>query len=216
MTARIVNLQPDVHKVVDALLPWYVNGTLDEDELASVSQHLRDCASCRAEVHWLRDLHAACISAESIPGAPRAFAGLRRKFELRSPQGATPKSHPRGAFRGTAWSAVATGIALVALVTVTASSLREPLDSAPYHTLGATGAAGNTAGSLIVVFDPSTTEADLRHVLREAHARVVDGPTLANAYVLDVAPALREDALHALRAQRAVVLAEKLSAQDEP
>lgn len=215
MTARIVNLQPDVHKVVDALLPWYVNGTLDDDELAGVLQHLRDCAACRAEVHWLRGLHAACISAESVPGAPRAFAGLRRKFALRSPQ-PTARARPRGEFRATAWSAVATGMALVVMVTVATSALRVPLDSAPYRTLGATGAAGMVTGSLIVVFDPATTEAQLRQVLRGAHARVVDGPTLANAYVLEVAPAQRDDALHALRAERAVVLAEKLSAQGEP
>ncbi len=216
MTARIVNLQPDVHKVVDALLPWYVNGTLDEDELASVSQHLHECASCRAEVHWLRDLHAACISAEAIPGAPRAFGGLRRKFERRPREATVPQPGSRGGFGGTAWSAVATVVALVALVTAAASALREPLDSASYHTLGAVGAAGNSTGALIVVFDPSITEADLRRVLHEAHARIVDGPTLANAYVLDVAPALREDALHALRAQRAVVLAERLTSRDEP
>lgn len=216
MTARIVNLQPDVHKVVDALLPWYVNGTLDEDERASVSQHLRECAPCRAEVHWLRDLHAACVSAESIPGAPRAFGGLRRKLEQRASRAAAAEARPRDPFRATAWTAVATGMALVALVSVTTSALRAPTDGAAYHTLGAPAPAGHAAGSLIVVFDPSTTEADLRGALRDAHARVVDGPTLANAYVLEVAPALREDALRSLRAQHFVALVAKLGSQGEP
>ena len=42
------------------------------------------------------------------------------------------------------------------------------------------------AGGIVVVFDPATPEADLRRILREAGARIVDGPTQANAYVLDV------------------------------
>ncbi len=81
-----------------------------------------------------------------------------------------------------------------------------------YRTLGA--APGSApAGSIAVVFDPATAEADLRRILREAGARIVDGPTQANAYVLDVPARRQEQALRALRAERATVLVEPLAVQ---
>ena len=71
-------------------------------------------------------------------------------------------------------------------------------------------------GSLIVVFDPATTEAELRRILREADARLVDGPTRANAYVLDVPAERRDVALRALRSERSVLLVERLTQEGKP
>ena len=65
-------------------------------------------------------------------------------------------------------------------------------------------------GTVVVVFDPAITEAELRRIVRGAGARIVDGPTQGDGYVLEL-PAERQAAvLEALRAQRAVVLAEQL------
>jgi hypothetical protein len=83
--------------------------------------------------------------------------------------------------------------------------------SAAYRTLGARTAAA--AGDLVVVFDPATAEADVRRILRGAGARIVDGPTRANAYVLEVAPGQTERAAQALKAERAAVLVERLGPQ---
>jgi hypothetical protein len=79
-----------------------------------------------------------------------------------------------------------------------------------YRTLGARNAAAPTTGSLVVVFDPTTTESDLRRILRKAGVRVADGPTETNAYVLKVAAERRVEAAQALRAEPAVVLVEQL------
>ena len=43
MSGRVLPLQGSEHTVVDALLPWYVNGTLRGDELDRVKQHLSCC-----------------------------------------------------------------------------------------------------------------------------------------------------------------------------
>ena len=40
-----------------ALLPWYLNGTLREDERRQVDQHLSSCAACRAELNELAQLN---------------------------------------------------------------------------------------------------------------------------------------------------------------
>src|SRR4030095_918228 len=81
MNDRVVRLDAAVHKVADVLLPWLVNGTLEGDGLAFVQRHGDECPSCRHEVEWLRELHAACTVAEDMPGASAAFHNLRGKLE---------------------------------------------------------------------------------------------------------------------------------------
>jgi hypothetical protein len=60
------------------------------------------------------------------------------------------------------------------------------------------------------MFRPDTTEHDLRQLLLRNEARLVDGPTVSDAYVLRVAPDRRSAALSRLRADRNVVLAEAI------
>jgi hypothetical protein len=87
------------------------------------------------------------------------------------------------------------------------------LDSpALYRTLGASNARATT-GNLVVVFNPTTPEGDLRRMLRDAGARIVDGPTQTNAYVLDVPAQRINQAMQALRAEHAALLVEQLDPQ---
>jgi DNA-directed RNA polymerase specialized sigma24 family protein len=81
-------------------------------------------------------------------------------------------------------------------------------DAAGYSTLGARAAA---PGNLVVSFDPATPERELRRILQASGARIVDGPTAAGAYVLDVAVGDAGPTLSSLRAEPAVTLAEPLA-----
>ena len=63
-----------------------------------------------------------------------------------------------------------------------------------------------------MVFRPDLRESDMRRLLKDSDARLVDGPTAANAYVLRVPEAERTDALARLRGDAAVVLAEPIDA----
>lgn len=40
----------NTHEHTEQLIPWYVNGTLDEQDMARVQRHLTDCRACRATV----------------------------------------------------------------------------------------------------------------------------------------------------------------------
>jgi anti-sigma-K factor RskA len=214
VTGRVLRFESGTHRVVDALLPWYVNGTLEGDELDGVRHHLSQCAQCREEVAWLRELHAACVAAESMPGAGNAFRSLRHKLEGRATKGGLSSRLGRVWSHGSTWTRWAAAASLAMVLALGASLLQEARGPTLYHTLGASGTTERASGSLIVVFDPATTEADLRRILRQADARLVDGPTRANAYVLDVPAGRRQDVMHMLRAQRAVVRVEQLGPED--
>lgn len=47
---------PD-HDAVFSLLPWYVNQTLDGQERAAVSHHLKTCGDCQRELQFLETLN---------------------------------------------------------------------------------------------------------------------------------------------------------------
>ncbi len=94
MTGRVLQLDLAAHKVADALLPWFVNGTLEGDELAFVQQHVSGCGRCQREVEWLRGLHAACIAGEAAAGAAPALRNLRHRL-----RGTTARPRELGALR---------------------------------------------------------------------------------------------------------------------
>jgi len=79
---------------------------------------------------------------------------------------------------------------------------------AAYHVLGPPKEAG---GNVVVVFKPETREQDLRRILRGSDARVVDGPTVTDAYLLNVPDASLAQAVEKLRAEPDVVLVESLN-----
>ena len=209
MSGRVLPVVPAEHKVADVLLPWFVNGTLDKDELAFVEQHLSECVRCQREVQWLRELRAACVDGEAAPGASAVFRNLRRQLdEPRAGRGKVA-SLSKLWRRVPTWSRWAMAAQLAAIVALGAGLLPSTDGLAPYRTLGARSAAAPT-GSLVVVFDPTTPESELRRMLRKAGARIADGPTQTNAYVLKVAAGQRVEAVQTLRAEPAVVLVEQL------
>ncbi len=53
-----------------ALLPWYLNGTLGEDERRQVDQHLSTCAACRAELDELAQLNVELRKVYAAQSAP--------------------------------------------------------------------------------------------------------------------------------------------------
>ncbi len=61
-----------------------------------------------------------------------------------------------------------------------------PARNAParFHALGAAQAPLRVAGDAVIVFAPNIQERQMRRILEDAHARIVDGPTAANGYVI--------------------------------
>jgi anti-sigma factor RsiW len=208
--ARVLHLDSDEHGAVQAVLPWYANGTLDAAERAEVEAHLGDCARCRADLEFQRHLRAT-PAREALPGEiDRGWLALRAQIEAPAAEPARPtpahdrRSTPR-------WWPLALGLqaAFVVVLMVASAWLFLPRPDA-YRTLGA--AAAPPAANALVVFRPDATEAEMRRALRAADARVVGGPTVTDAYLLRI-PALGADSLARLRAEPAVTRVESLEGE---
>jgi hypothetical protein len=125
----------------------------------------------------------------------RDWAALRSRLEPR--RSAAPRANTRGLQRWAHWWPVAVGFqcaVVLGLVIALVIAVRQP---EPYRALGA-GASAPVANAL-VVFRPDATEAQIRAALRASGARLVGGPTVTNAYLLQM-PEPGPDALNGLRA----------------
>jgi len=207
---RIIRWRGNPHRETEELLPWYVTGRIDPVDRARVEAHLADCADCQAELALERRLHLAV--ADLPIDVELGWADVRRRLDA-APAPPRMREAARAIRRIAArpgklgWF-LAAQMALVLVIAVEVSPMGPSVT--PYRTLGS--APIEAAGNAIVVFRPDTREQDLRRVLRDSGARLVGGPTAADAYVLHVAPPRRAAALARLRADADVVLAEPIDA----
>ena len=210
----VISLPFDPHRKVQALLPWYARGQLEPDEHAQVEAHLAGCAECRAELAFEARLAQAITT--TPPDPEEGWARMRARIEQEQRgRGAGAGVRPIRARWGrlAGWPAAAQpqrlgwAMAASALVLVGgAAAYRTWTQPDRYHALAAPQAA--PAGNLVVIFKPQTPEATIRALLKASHARIVDGPSAADAYVLATPKAERDAALARLRADPALVLAE--------
>lgn len=188
----------DAHREAQELMPWLATGRLEPDERARVQAHVDACADCQAALKAEQRLEAEVAR---LPlDVERGWADMRARL--------TAEAAPVRVRRPVAaWA----GWGVAAALAVTAGAAWVPqLRPAEYHTLGAAPTAASPGGDIVVVFLPDTTEQAMREALKASGARLTDGPTAANGYVLRVAPARRAAALATLRASKAVVVAEPL------
>ena len=208
--ADIIPLHGEDHEEVQALLPWYVTGQLEPADKAKVEAHLAACGECQAEVRFQRRLDQEI---DALPmGVNQAWSRMKRRVaEEPGRRGAGIQGLGLARLGRTApwagWAAAAVlALALGSLAIPRASRLTQGV--ATYHALGSF--SESPAGNVIVLFKPDASEATLRADLRAGHARMVDGPTAAGAYVLHVPASERDADLAALKAAPGVAAAEPI------
>jgi len=209
--ARVFPFDTDEHRQAELLLPWYTTGALDPSERAGVEAHLLQCARCQADAAFQVRLRATSGLEPSVGDVDRDWAALRSRLEPK--RSAAPRANTRGLQRWAHWWPVAVGFqcaVVLGLVIALVIAVRQP---EPYRALGA-GASAPVANAL-VVFRPDATEAQIRAALRASGARLVGGPTVTNAYLLQM-PEPGPDALNGLRTQPAVLQVESLLGAPPP
>ena len=200
MNAHIFELDASVHQKVQKLLPWAVLDKLPEDEQTMVAEHVAICAQCREELEWQRELQAVQPSAGATPDMEGALARLTLRLDEFKPVA--------NQARWMRWAMAAQLLVIAGLgAGLAAQSMREPQ---VYRLLGVAPAASTAESHLVVIFQPSASEQQMRLALQVSGARVVDGPTEANAWLLRVPAVSQQASLSALRASSAVQMAEPL------
>lgn len=196
--STVIPMDQDAHAAVQALLPWYARGQLDDAEMAQVQQHLMQCTACRQELAAEQPMQTLMHVAGTPAPVGDVEAGLARMHALMTP--ARPKRAP--APRWMPWALGLQGAAVAVLLGVLLTTRQ---DEPAYQGLSAAGTAPVVADAL-VMFKPGTSEQAVRELLQAEKAGIVAGPTETGAWLL------RIDAggLAALRAAPIVAMAEPL------
>ncbi|HWD66694.1 MAG TPA: zf-HC2 domain-containing protein [Caulobacteraceae bacterium] len=204
---NVVPMHRDAHREALLLLPWHVSGALDEAEQARVEAHLADCAECRAELALERRLATEVVAMS--PQSEPAWEAMRRRLAQPArrrtrPARRNPARHAaKIALPWLGW-AVAAGVMMILGV----QAVLPPRPAPVYHALAA--APDHAGVNVAVIFKPQTTVAEIHSILDASQARVADGPTATDAWLLNIPMQERDAAVRRLRASPDVLAAEPL------
>lgn len=178
------------HHEVSALIPWYVNDTLDDRGCLRVDSHLAGCAACRDDLAGQSRIHEAMNAQPSVDYMPvaslkRLHARLdARTAEAPALQAALAGERRSGAASWRGWVAASVaGLAVAAGLFAANQWVQMQRQQPNYRTV--TNSAARPQGEVIrAVFAPTITLVELQTILDEAQLRIVSGPTEAGVYSL--------------------------------
>lgn len=185
------------HRESWELLPWLVNGSLDEAQTQRLQDHLQQCVECRREHEAQLSLQQQIRREESVLYTPHAsLRKLMTRIEqdgiAPSPE-SSPAPAPRDARRMKWLTFAVAAEALGVIVLVGALSWQVDSDRAAprYSTLSSAPAVPPISPPISpqspaarVVFAPSLSLAELGELLGSYNAQVIAGPTDAGVYTL--------------------------------
>jgi hypothetical protein len=203
----------DQHQQIMLLLPWYLNKSLEQNELQQIENHLRDCIVCHRELVALRKLAAAVKQSSDLDAAAEAsFAKLREKLNTANPVRKEPvlsNNQPR-LVRSRKRANAAPGLfgnpanrfsrlsrlsgstvkhfaiaasMLLAIIPLVMQYGRSPATT-DYYTLSAAKPESPTGTRLRVVFSKSLANTDINSLIEKIHGQLVEGPNSVGAYTL--------------------------------
>jgi hypothetical protein len=203
-------------------MPWFVNATLSESQTQMVTDHLRVCASCRADAAELGQLRLQLRAPAQVEHAPHAgwqklLAHIDGAERDANPIPAVARPRPRGGLLQ-GWLPAAVVMQALALAAIGAVLLLRPA-AAPTPDFRTLSTAQTEPAALRVVFAPATTLGELQALLQANQLSVLAGPTDAGIFTLALRSAdrklSREEALARLRADPRVRFAEPVGTAAE-
>jgi hypothetical protein len=184
--------QDPIHRELELLLPWYVNGRLEADEARQVEAHLAACPACQKEASQLAKLLAH--EAESIDDRPVGDAHVQALFaridRLEEQQKrAEKKRTDDGAERTSLWDGlnrliqslmgapglVAATVAAIALAVIVTPMFRSGATDAQYDVLSSNEPTGNELSVRLQFSGTASPEAVERLVSSSVKERQVKG-----------------------------------------
>lgn len=178
------------HQEVSALIPWYVNETIDEHERQRVEDHVDACAECCNDLSVQRRIFEGIGAQPALNYMPVAsLKRLQSRLDaLQSPPAMAPAQQqqdgrrmPWRGWMAASIAALTVGVALFAVDRWVQFEAR--LTQPNYRTV--TNSSPRPQGEVIrAVFSPTITLVELQSILDEAQLKIVSGPTEAGVYGL--------------------------------
>lgn len=182
------------------LLPWYVNGTLDDAGRKRIEAHLSGCAPCREKMKAIKRLRTCVKDIESQGQSPGELGLARLKRRIRSEAAMlTPRVRHR-------WLMPA--LAAAAIVIVAQAGLMLNMNST--NRQGMQLMSAPAAGDIQVRFAPDARAGQIESLLQSIHGHIVAGPGALGVYHIRISAGDSgkkdvEAAVQRLRAQNNVV-----------
>jgi hypothetical protein len=187
------------HQDISALLPWYLNGSIDERDRQRLDTHLALCAGCREELAREQRIYEGMTAETAVEYMPAAsLKRLQARLDGAAAASPDPRSdvgthelaagQKRGG-RSLAWPglmAASVAVMAVALSLLAADrwmQFRARAAVPDYYTV--TTSVPRPQGEVIrAVFSPTITLVELQAILDAAQLRIISGPTEAGVYSL--------------------------------
>ncbi len=191
----------------DKLL-WYVNQTIEVGEARQVEAHLAECPDCRGEVAELRAIQEAVKerAAEAPEPSDAVFERVMERIEAYEARRFRPGRlwgrlaswlpSPEVLWQPALRPAVAVaGLVILVQAAAIAGLLTfgAPRPSA-YRTLTGPAPTAEAGPKAVIAFRGEATEKDIRSLLREVRANIVDGPGALGVYTVRLPAELRDEA----------------------
>jgi len=199
------------HHEVSALIPWYINETLQERDRQRVEAHVGVCTVCREDLAAQQRICAAIEAQPAIDYMPVAsLKRLQARLDAQAesaPTPAPPEEQYTNRLPWRGWMAASIAVMAVAVALLAAdrwAQVEARLAQPNYQTV--TTSAPRPQGEVIrAVFSPTITLVELQTILDEAQLRIVSGPTEAGVYSLASESTLTVRASLALLRQHSTV-----------
>jgi len=190
------------HQNIFSLLPWYINGTLTDQERQAVQKHLTGCAICTRQLEELKAVQMGVVELnEEVPIPSPNLLG-RALNDIEEYEQAKTRTHSKQKgwvntvlewFQET-WPASWQPVPTFARVVITVQLiLLVGLGGwvttlwSPYSTLtGPSTSIQEDRARLVIGFHPHVSEAEIRKTLQEIQGTIVKGPSALGLYTIEV------------------------------
>jgi hypothetical protein len=178
----------DMKKELNAelLLPFYVNGTLEEFESQFVEQALAENEDLYQEYSFLKVLHTNVQNDEASSPGELGLKRLQRELKKEQSSHTLLNQGNHQPVVNNRWKMTAMAACLMLVIQTVFYFSVDP-DSDVYTAAGGgTPAIENNRYVVSVTFVPSVTEQQIRDLLLETKATIIGGPTALGVYQLSI------------------------------
>ena len=184
---------------VDLLLPWYLNGTLEEGEHKAVKKHLRSCSICQEELAAIKREQEIYQSAAEEAPVPQTFPHLIAEIEhgektvWQRITALIPRPQPALATAVIATQLVVI-VGLIALLTFNPGGIGETI----YRTLSGPTAIEGKGPRISILFQDGVQEKTAREIILEINGTIVRGPSPIGIYTVELSSDMSTEELQGI------------------